>query len=622
MYPDLTVAENLDFFATIRGVSPPARRERAASLLESMGLGEFADRQAQHLSGGMKQKLMLATTLMHEPDLLLLDEPTTGVDPVSRREFWRIIAALHRAGKTVLVATPYMDEAERCTDIAFMTGGRILHRGTPAEVKSLVPGNLFEVSAPDPRAVLADLEGSEGIASAHLLGEYVRVLVDAGRARRRRDDRAPERGWHRRGRHPSPCASTWRPRSPTLPSWAGKASTWPRAIVRWPRIVSRCEGGPDSHRRHRAQGVHPPGARPAHPHRGAHHPDHSAAALRLRHQLRRQERADGRARPGQDRRQPAVPADVHVVGLLRRARPDRAIWAASTASFDRNQARIAVVVPSGFARSSAAGEKASVAVLVDGSEPNSAQLGQAYAVALNQTLRTADPCRLGRPAGTRLDADRPARAQDPDLVQPRTPVLGLPDTGAHGGHHHDRHDSADGRDPGARARPGHAGADDGQPAAAVGADGRQAAAVDDPRLRRHGRHHGGGHAASSGCRCAGACPSSWRLPWSSSSPLLASDSSSRRSRRALESANITALLVSFLPGFILSGFAFPLESIPPFLQMVSYAVPGALHDGHLARRLPQGRGLRRALAAARRCSRVYAVAVIVIASVLYGRRAR
>ncbi len=176
MYPDLTVAENLEYFATIRGISPSARRERATSLLESMGLGEFANRQAQHLSGGMKQKLMLATTLMHEPDLLLLDEPTTGVDPVSRREFWRIIASLHRAGKTVLVATPYMDEAERCTDIAFMTSGRILHRGTPAEVKSLVPGSLFEVSAPDPRAVLADLEGSEGIASAHLLGEYVRVL--------------------------------------------------------------------------------------------------------------------------------------------------------------------------------------------------------------------------------------------------------------------------------------------------------------------------------------------------------------------------------------------------------------------------------------------------------------
>ena len=157
MYPDLTVAENLEFFARIRGVPAPERRTRATSLLESMGLAEFTGRQAQHLSGGMKQKLMLASTLMHEPDLLLLDEPTTGVDPLSRREFWRIISDLQAAEKTVLVATPYMDEAERCTDIAFMEDGRIPHRGTPAEVKALVPGTLFEVASQNPRAALAVL---------------------------------------------------------------------------------------------------------------------------------------------------------------------------------------------------------------------------------------------------------------------------------------------------------------------------------------------------------------------------------------------------------------------------------------------------------------------------------
>ncbi len=176
MYPDLTVAENLDFFATIRAVPPHVRRERADALLASMGLTEFADRQAQYLSGGMKQKLMLAATLMHEPDLLLLDEPTTGVDPVSRREFWRIIAGLHRQGKTVLVATPYMDEAERCTDVAFMEGGQIRHRGTPTEVKALVPGRLFEIVAEDPRAALAELEHVGGVSSPHLFGEVVRVL--------------------------------------------------------------------------------------------------------------------------------------------------------------------------------------------------------------------------------------------------------------------------------------------------------------------------------------------------------------------------------------------------------------------------------------------------------------
>jgi ABC-2 type transport system ATP-binding protein len=176
MYPDLSVAENMDFFATIRGVSRADRRTRSASLLEGMGLSEFTKRQAQHLSGGMKQKLMLATTLMHEPDLLLLDEPTTGVDPVSRREFWRILAGLHRAGKTVLVATPYMDEAERCTQIAFLDQGRIKQFGTPDEIKAQVPGRLVEVSATQPRAALAAVQAVPGVESAHLLGDVVRVL--------------------------------------------------------------------------------------------------------------------------------------------------------------------------------------------------------------------------------------------------------------------------------------------------------------------------------------------------------------------------------------------------------------------------------------------------------------
>ncbi len=176
MYPDLSVAENLEFFATIRGVGRADRRTRSASLLAGMGLDEFTDRQAQHLSGGMKQKLMLATTLMHEPDLLLLDEPTTGVDPVSRREFWRILAGLHRAGKTVLVATPYMDEAERCTQIAFLARGEVLQSGTPEEIKARVPGRFVEVTASQPRVALATVQDLPGVSSAHLLGDVVRVL--------------------------------------------------------------------------------------------------------------------------------------------------------------------------------------------------------------------------------------------------------------------------------------------------------------------------------------------------------------------------------------------------------------------------------------------------------------
>lgn len=180
MYPDLSVAENLDFFATMRGVGRPERRTRASALLEGMGLAEFARRQAQHLSGGMKQKLMLATTLMHDPDLLLLDEPTTGVDPVSRREFWRILAGLHRQGKTVLVATPYMDEAERCTALAFLEGGRIQRQGSPDEIKAQVPGVLLEVTVAEPRRALAALTDVPGCGSAHLLGDVVRVLWEGG----------------------------------------------------------------------------------------------------------------------------------------------------------------------------------------------------------------------------------------------------------------------------------------------------------------------------------------------------------------------------------------------------------------------------------------------------------
>ena len=180
MYPDLTVAENLEFFSRVRGVPRPVRRERATRLLAQMGMERFSDRLADRLSGGMKQKLMLAATLMTEPDLLLLDEPTTGVDPVSRREFWRIIAGLHRAGKTVLVATPYMDEAERCTAIAFMDSGRITRTGSPASIKARVPGTLFEVTASPQHDALTTLGTLPGVTSAHMLGETIRVLVAAG----------------------------------------------------------------------------------------------------------------------------------------------------------------------------------------------------------------------------------------------------------------------------------------------------------------------------------------------------------------------------------------------------------------------------------------------------------
>ncbi|MDZ4064624.1 MAG: ABC transporter ATP-binding protein, partial [Coriobacteriia bacterium] len=180
LYPDLTVRENLAFFANLRGVPRGEVASRSKRLLEFAGLTEFAKRQAQYLSGGMKQKLALAVTLIHEPDLLFLDEPTTGVDPVSRREFWRIIAGLHQQGITVFVATPYMDEAERCTHVAFMEGGRILFRDTPAGLKASVPGTLYELVVSDQRRAVRELAREPWTLASTVYGDVVRTVVGDG----------------------------------------------------------------------------------------------------------------------------------------------------------------------------------------------------------------------------------------------------------------------------------------------------------------------------------------------------------------------------------------------------------------------------------------------------------
>ena len=177
LYGDLTVAENLRFFAELRGVGRSEMTARSKRLLEFSGLTEFETRQARNLSGGMKQKLALAATLISEPDLLFLDEPTTGVDPVSRREFWRIISDLHRQGITVFVATPYMDEADRCNEIAFMTQGRIILRDTPAGMKRRVPGRILEVALPNYRDAMPLVRSLPFVKSLEVSGELLRVLV-------------------------------------------------------------------------------------------------------------------------------------------------------------------------------------------------------------------------------------------------------------------------------------------------------------------------------------------------------------------------------------------------------------------------------------------------------------
>lgn len=177
LYPDLTVAENIDFYADIYSVPERDRAERTARLLAFSNLTPFRDRLAGNLSGGMKQKLGLACALIHTPRVLFLDEPTNGVDPVSRRDFWRILYQLVREGVTIFVSTAYLDEAERCNRLALLHRGRLLGLGTPAEVKSLMPGALFEVRTPAPRRTAAVLRERLPDVSVGLFGDRVHLAA-------------------------------------------------------------------------------------------------------------------------------------------------------------------------------------------------------------------------------------------------------------------------------------------------------------------------------------------------------------------------------------------------------------------------------------------------------------
>ena len=178
LYEDLTVAENVRFYADIFEVSPAQRRQREQQLLEASGMSRFRDRLAGQLSGGMKRKLGIACALIHTPQLLLLDEPTTGVDPVSRRELWSILYSLVFERVTVLVATAYLDEAERCHRLLLMHQGRRLFFGTPAELKSILPGAVLSVSSPNPDALSAVAKSVAGVSSVTAMGDALHVMVD------------------------------------------------------------------------------------------------------------------------------------------------------------------------------------------------------------------------------------------------------------------------------------------------------------------------------------------------------------------------------------------------------------------------------------------------------------
>ncbi|MEN6493225.1 MAG: ABC transporter ATP-binding protein [Thermoguttaceae bacterium] len=176
LYPDLTVMENLDFYADIYEVPRKGRQERVDRLLAFSNLTPFKKRLAGNLSGGMKQKLGLACALVHTPRILFLDEPTNGVDPVSRRDFWRILYQLLRDKVTIFVSTAYLDEAERCNRVAMIHRGKLLACGTPDEVKQMMPAGILEVRTPQPRRATALLREKLGADAVGMFGDRVHVV--------------------------------------------------------------------------------------------------------------------------------------------------------------------------------------------------------------------------------------------------------------------------------------------------------------------------------------------------------------------------------------------------------------------------------------------------------------
>jgi len=183
LYEDLTVDENIRFYADLFEVAPATRRERAARLLEASGMSTFGRFKAGQLSGGMKQKLGLTCALVHTPQILLLDEPTTGVDPVSRRDFWRILYGLREEGVTIVISTAYLDEAERCNRLTLLHSGRALYCDTPAALKQRMPGALIAISSAAGRAVRDTVSGQPGVSHTLLVGDGVHAMVDDADAR-------------------------------------------------------------------------------------------------------------------------------------------------------------------------------------------------------------------------------------------------------------------------------------------------------------------------------------------------------------------------------------------------------------------------------------------------------
>jgi ABC-2 type transport system ATP-binding protein len=181
LYGDLTVEENMKFYADLFGISRAERDEMTPNLLRMTRMEPFRERQAGRLSGGMKQKLALMCTLLHKPRILFLDEPTNGVDPVSRRDFWEILYQLVREGLTVFVTTAYLDEAERCDRIGLMHKGRLIRCDAPDKLKSTIPEPCYEVGCPDLRAAKEFLKRQAGVESVEPAGSSLHLFLSPER---------------------------------------------------------------------------------------------------------------------------------------------------------------------------------------------------------------------------------------------------------------------------------------------------------------------------------------------------------------------------------------------------------------------------------------------------------
>lgn len=190
LYEELTVLENIRFFAEVRGLTVADWRPRCMEILQFVGLDTYVNRRAGHLSGGMKQKLGLAAALVHQPRILLLDEPTTGVDPVTRQDFWRLIIRLvspiselnqvDQQGIAVLVCTPYMDEAARCTRVGFMKSGKIFTEGPPEQLRNNLRGRILELSG-EPLSLLRQVAiADDEVEDAQLFGDRLHLRVKEG----------------------------------------------------------------------------------------------------------------------------------------------------------------------------------------------------------------------------------------------------------------------------------------------------------------------------------------------------------------------------------------------------------------------------------------------------------